>query len=82
MTNARHILEPIVEDETLSESTSSMACETHSFAEVPTPYSMAFNVRLSFARLNDHEAQIYKDPMNRWVVKVEEHPYVRSSSMG
>ena len=35
---------------------------------------MAFNVRLAFAQTNVHEAQLYKDPMNRWVVMIEEHP--------
>ena len=35
---------------------------------------MAFNVRLAFARTNAHEAQLYKDPMNRWVVMIEEQP--------
>ena len=54
VTNAHHVLEPIVEDETLSESSSSMASEIPT-AEVPE-YSMAFNVRLAFARTNVHEA--------------------------
>ena len=37
-------------------------------------YSMDFNVRLEFVHTNAHDAQLYKDPMNRWVVKIEEHP--------
>ena len=36
-------------------------------------YSMAFNMRLAFVKTNGHGAQLYKDPMNRWVVKVEDH---------
>ena len=47
VTNAHQVLEPIVEDETLSESTSSMASEIPT-AEAPE-YSMAFNVRLAFS---------------------------------
>ena len=35
---------------------------------------MAFNVRLAFAQINDQDAQLYQDPMNMWVVKIEEHP--------
>ena len=27
-------------------------------------------------RTNAHDAQLYKDPMNRWVVKIEEHPTI------
>ena len=54
VTYVHQVLEPIVEDETLSDSTSSMA------SEIPTTdapeYSMAFNVRLAFARSNVHEA--------------------------
>ena len=37
-------------------------------------YSMAFNVRLAFAQTNAHKARLYKDPMNRWVVVIEEQP--------
>ena len=47
-------------------------------SEIPTAevleYSMVFNIRLVFARTNVHEAHLYKDPMNRWVVMIEEHP--------
>ena len=72
VTNTHCILELIVEDKTFSESSSSMASEIPT-TEVPE-YSMAFNVRLAFARTNVHEARLYKDPMNRWVVMIEEHP--------
>ena len=37
-------------------------------------YSMAFNMRLMFSKTNAHGAQLYKDPLDRWVVKVEDHP--------
>ena len=35
---------------------------------------MIFNVKLVFSRTNIHDAQLFKDPMNHWVVKIEEHP--------
>ena len=35
---------------------------------------MDFNVGLVFVHTNAHDAHLYKDPMNRWVVKIEEHP--------
>ena len=34
---------------------------------------MAFNMRLAFLKTNGHGAQLYKDPMNMWVVKIEYH---------
>ena len=34
---------------------------------------MEFNVSLAFVHSNVHDAQLYKDTMNRWVVKIEEH---------
>ena len=33
---------------------------------------MAFNMRLAFVKANSHGAQLYKDPMSRWVVKIED----------
>ena len=35
---------------------------------------MDFNVRLEFVHTNAHDVQLYKEPMNRWVVKIEEYP--------
>ncbi|MCO5553329.1 hypothetical protein L7F22_006850 [Adiantum nelumboides] len=35
---------------------------------------MAFNMRLAFVRVNKHRAQLYKDSMNRWTVKVKDNP--------
>ena len=32
------------------------------------------HVRLEFAQANNHDAQLYQCPMNRWVVIIEEHP--------
>ena len=35
-------------------------------------FSMAFNMRLTFFMTNDYGAQLFQDPMNRWVVCVED----------
>ena len=70
VTNAYHTLEPIVKEEILSDSTSSMSLGAQA-TEVPG-YSMAFNMRLAFAKANSHGSQLYKDPMSRWVVKIED----------
>ena len=72
ITNAYNILEPIVEEEALSDSTSSMSLGAQS-VEVPE-YSMTFNMRLAFAKANSHGAQLYKDSMSKLVVKIEEIP--------
>ena len=50
-------------------STSSMSLEAH--ATKALDYSMAFYMKLAFVKMIGHKAQVYKDPMNRWVVKVE-----------
>ena len=70
--NAYHILEPIVEEEAFFDSTSSISLEAQA-TKVPE-YSMAFNMRLAFAKENSHGAQLYKDPMSRWIVKIEDIP--------
>ena len=70
ITNAYHTLEPIVEEEILSNSTSSMSLGAQ--APEMTGYSMALNMRLTFAKANSHGAQLYKDLMSRWVVKIED----------
>ena len=72
VSNSHQVLPPIVEEETASESTSSMSMDEQT-VETST-YSMAFNVRLAFVKTNDHQAQLYQDPMNQWVVKVQDGP--------
>ena len=72
VTDTYHILAPIVEEEAFFDSTSSMSLEAQA-TEVPE-YSMAFNMRLAFAKANSHNAQLYKDPMSQWVVKIEDIP--------
>ena len=74
VTNVVPILEPIQEEDSFLESSSSMASETHVSASIPDNHPMLFNVRLVFAQTNTQDAQLFKDPMNRWVVKIEEHP--------
>ena len=51
-----------------------MASENHVFASILDTHPMLFNVRLVFARTNTLDSQLFKDSMNRWVVKVEEQP--------
>ncbi|MCO5560573.1 hypothetical protein L7F22_014188 [Adiantum nelumboides] len=70
--NLYHSLDPILEEDSLSDSTSTMSMNM-SASGVPE-FSMAFNMRLAFVRVNEHGAQLYKDPMNRWTVKVEDNP--------
>ena len=67
---SNHILEPIVEEEDFFDSTSNMSLETQ--ATEVLEYSMAFNMRLAFAKANSHGAQLYKDPMSRCIVKIED----------
>ena len=70
VTNAYHTLEPIVEKEAFLDSTFNMSLGGQS-AEV-LEYSMAFNMRLEFAKANSYGAQLYKEPMSQWVVKIED----------
>ena len=62
ITNAYHVLEPIVEEEAFFDSTSSILWEAQA-VEVPE-YSMDFNMRLTFVKANSHDAQLYKDHIN------------------
>ena len=54
ITNAYHTLEPIVEEEILFDSTSSMSLGAQ--APKMPDYSMALNMRLAFAKANSHGA--------------------------
>ena len=54
--NSYHALEPIVEEETFSDSTSSMSMEAQ--LSETQEYSMAFNMRLVFSKTNAHAAQL------------------------
>ena len=74
VTNAVPTLRPIIEEESFFDTSSSMASKNHISASFPDTHPMLFNVRLVFARTNTSNAQLFKDPMNRWVVKIEEQP--------
>ena len=72
--NAAPILRPIIEEESFSDTSSSMASKNHVSASILDTHPMLFIVRLVFARTNTFDAQLIKDPMNRWVVRIEEQP--------
>ena len=72
ISNLYHILEPILEEEYISDTTSSMSLDARS-ADLPQ-FSMAFNMRLTFVKTNNHKAQLFQDPMNHWVVCVKDTP--------
>ena len=80
ITNAYHTLEPIVEEEILSDSTSNMSLGAQA-PEMPK-YSIAFNVRLAFAKANSHGAQLYKDSMSQWMVKIEDVAWLLKPTHG
>ena len=72
VSNLYHVLTPILEKEYNSDTTSSMYLNTKS-VDLPK-FSMAFNMRLMYVKTNNHDAQLFQDPMNRWVVCVEDTP--------
>ncbi|MCO5595831.1 hypothetical protein L7F22_049882 [Adiantum nelumboides] len=77
VTNARTVLEPIVEDSIESSLTFSMASGTPTTStDMHGPFSMVFNVRLAFAHINQHGVELYRDPMNRWIVQFDPAPFV------
>ena len=63
-TNSYNALEPKVEEEFFSNSSSSMSLEAQAIKVLE--YSSAFNMRLVCAKKNSHRAQLYKDPMSQW----------------
>ena len=68
--NSYHALTPILEEEYISNTTSSMSLDARNI-DLPK-FSMAFNMQLTYVRNNDHTAQLFQDLMNRWVVRVED----------
>ena len=72
VSNLYHALTPILEEEYVFDTTSSMSLDAMNvdFLE----FSMAFNMRLMYVKTNDHGAQLFQDPMNYWVVRVEDTP--------
>ena len=74
VTNAIPILKLTIEEDSFLDSSSSMASKTHIFASILDAQPMIFNVRLVFTRTNIHNGQLFKDPMNYWVINIKEHP--------
>ena len=72
VSNLYHVLKPILEEEYISNTTSSMSLDTRNI-DLPE-LSMAFNMRLTYVKTNDHGAQLFQDPMNHWVVQVKDTP--------
>ena len=67
-----HALTPILEEEYVFDTTSSMSLDAK---DVDLPeFSMAFNMQLTYVKTNDHNAQLFQDPINHWVVHVEDTP--------
>ena len=66
--NLYHALTPILEEEYIFDTTSSMSLNAKNI-DLPE-FSMAFNMRLMYVKTNDHVAQLFQDLMNRWVVYV------------
>ena len=54
VSNSYHILEPILEEEYISNTTSSISLNARNVELLE--FSMAFNMRLTFVKTNDHEA--------------------------
>ena len=72
VSNSYRALTPILEEEYVSDTTSSMSLDARN-VDLPE-FSMAFNMRLTYVKTNNHGAQLFQDPMNRWVVRVEDTP--------
>ena len=70
VTNSRPMLEPIEEIDTPTNTSTTMDSEAPN--ETMPDLSLAFNMRLKFVKRNAHDAQLFRDPMGRWVVKVED----------
>ena len=68
--NSYHALTPILEEEYVSNTTSSMSLDAGNIDLLE--FSMAFNMRLTFVKKNNHKAQLFQDLMNRSVVCVED----------
>ena len=70
ISNLYHALTPILGEEYVSDTTSSMSLDARN-VDLPE-FSMAFNMRHMYIKTNDHSAQLFQDPINRWVVHVED----------
>ena len=70
ISNLYHILTPILEKEYIFDTTSSMSLDARNI-DLPK-FSMAFNMRLTYVKSNNHGTQLFQDPTNHWVVHVED----------
>ena len=59
VSNSYHILEPILEEEYIFDTMSSMSLDAKNI-DLPE-FSMAFNMRLTFVKTNNHGAQLFQD---------------------
>ena len=57
ISNLFHILTPILEEDYVSDTTSSMSLDAKN-VDLPE-FSMAFNMRLTYVKTNDHGAQVF-----------------------
>ena len=62
VSNSYHILEPIIEEEYIFETMSNMSLDAKNIDLLE--FSMKFSMRLMFVKTNDHNAQLFQDPMN------------------
>ena len=70
VSNSYHILELIVKEEYISNTTSSMSLDARNANLLE--FLMEFSMRLMFVKTNNHGAKLFEDPMNQWVVHVED----------
>ena len=57
VSNSYHILTPILEEEYIFDTTSSISLDARN-VDLPK-FSMAFNLRLTHVKTNDHSAQLF-----------------------
>ena len=62
VSNSYHILEPILEEEYVSNTMSSMSLDTRNVDLFE--FSMAFSMRFMFVKTKNHGAQLFQDLMN------------------
>ena len=62
VSNLYHALTPILEEEYISNTTSNMSLNAKNVDL--SKFTMAFNIRLTFVKTNNHGAQLFQDLMN------------------
>ena len=66
ISNSYCALTTILVEEYVFDTMSSMSLNARN-VDLPE-FSMAFNMRLMYIKTNNHDAQLFQDPMNHWVV--------------